>query len=109
MKTKVIHVRDAPRGWRFNREYVFIGRPSKWGNPFKVSEHGREKCLYMYEEKILGTRLHAEIGTELVGKTLVCFCKPEPCHGDVLALLAHQSTRPIDDDNDWKYDEPDIG
>jgi len=25
---------------------------------------------------------------ELQGKTLGCFCKPKPCHGDILAQLA---------------------
>ena len=27
---------------------------------------------------------------ELRGKTLVCHCKPLPCHGDVLVELLHE-------------------
>lgn len=69
---------------------VYIGRPSKWGNPFVIGKHGnRKEVIQMYEEWIknqpdLMNSLH-----ELKGKTLGCWCKPYACHGDVLVRLAN--------------------
>lgn len=75
---------------------VYIGRPGKgekslWGNPYSVKEHGREECLNLYRRYIFD-RLTNEIGLseelrKLKGKTLGCFCKPQPCHGDVLVEM----------------------
>ena len=32
------------------RHHVYIGRPSKWGNPFVVGKHGqRGECIGLYE------------------------------------------------------------
>ena len=64
-----------------NNDFVFIGRKSKWGNDFKGTD-----CVTKFEEN-LSPGLLANIH-ELKGKTLGCFCKPDPCHGDVLARLA---------------------
>lgn len=68
---------------------VYIGRPSKWGNPFEMkSEEDREYVVQKYRLWIntqpnLLLDLH-----ELTGKTLGCFCSPKSCHGDVLAELS---------------------
>jgi hypothetical protein len=76
---------------------VYIGRPSKWGNPFsdkegtlakyKVKDRNESvdsfrKYITEGEGKHLLNDLH-----ELKGKTLGCFCKPLKCHGDVLKEL----------------------
>lgn len=66
---------------------VYIGRPSKWGNPFVEGRDGsREEVIskfktYMMEQSPL---LWGDLA-ELVGKKLACWCKPLDCHGDVLA------------------------
>jgi hypothetical protein len=72
---------------------VYIGRPSKWGNPFKIGKDGsREEVIQKYRQWILDNRtLIAQLATELKGKTLGCWCKPNTCHGDVLAELADQT------------------
>ena len=68
---------------------VYIGRPSIWGNPFKLPRDGsRDECIEKYRKWILHqphllSRVH-----ELRGKRLGCFCAPLKCHGDVLAALA---------------------
>ena len=63
---------------------VFVGRPSKWGNPYKVELNGREKAVELYEQYLTkNSRLMAAL-PELVGKDLVCFCSPLLCHGNVL-------------------------
>jgi hypothetical protein len=64
---------------------VYIGRGSPWGNPFRIGKDGtREEVIEKYEQylkvnKCLLFALHT-----LKGKTLGCYCKPLPCHGDVL-------------------------
>jgi hypothetical protein len=69
---------------------VYIGRPSKWGNPFTLHrESERHLVLARYRQWLLQQpTLLAAIATELKGKRLGCYCAPKPCHGDVLAELA---------------------
>jgi len=63
---------------------VYIGRRSKWGNPFKTGRDGtKQEVIDRYRQEILPTL--APYLHELVGKRLGCHCKPDACHGDVLA------------------------
>lgn len=63
---------------------VYIGRGSKWGNPFKIGVDGdRKTVINLYREWIIHQSVFNDI-EELRGKTLGCFCHPLPCHGDVL-------------------------
>jgi hypothetical protein len=81
-KPTVVHCKRA--------EYdVYIGRPSRWGNPFQIGRDGtRDEVIARYERWVLEQpELLAALG-ELEGKTLGCWCAPKRCHGDVLALLA---------------------
>lgn len=73
---------------------VRIGRPSKWGNPFKLTTGNRgnpeaRAAVIARFEKWIQTQpeLLAAL-PELKGKRLGCYCAPKPCHGDVLARLA---------------------
>ena len=65
---------------------VYIGRPSKWGNPFVIGKDGdRDEVIEKYKAWLLSDIAKIEIAKrELAGKDLVCFCAPKPCHGDVL-------------------------
>lgn len=69
---------------------VYIGRPSKWGNPYTIGKDGtREEVIKKYmtwfqEQPDLIKSLH-----ELKGKTLGCWCKPKDCHGDFLVSLVY--------------------
>lgn len=69
-----------------------VHRPSKWGNPFKVDEHGRDKALELYRAYITQKLATGELDiSELKGKNLACFCSlEEPCHADILLELANQ-------------------
>jgi len=66
---------------------------SKWQNPFQVNKYGQDKCIDMYKEYIqTDTKKYdgktlLESLDELRGKTLGCWCKPDPCHGDVIVQL----------------------
>ena len=82
-KTRVVHCKKE-------RYDVYIGRPSKWGNPFKIGRDGsRQEVIRKYREWILANpTLTKQIPLKLRGKTLGCWCKPNAYHGDVLAELA---------------------
>lgn len=72
---------------------VYIGRPSRWGNPFVIGRHRtRDQVIQLYRDKLwtdlLAGRLAIEDLARLAGKRLVCWCAPAPCHGDVLAAAA---------------------
>lgn len=70
---------------------VYIGRPGKWGNPFKSGRDGTlEEVIEKYREWITYRPDLLEALHELKGKVLGCWCKPGPCHGDVLAELAEE-------------------
>jgi len=76
---------------------VYIGREmyypkarfsqSKWHNPYTVKEFGLEKSLELYEKHIRNTPELWNALHELEGKVLGCWCKPEPCHGNILIKL----------------------
>ena len=77
-KTKVVHCKR-------DKYDVYIGRPSKWGNPFVIGKDGsRTEVIEKYRNYILDNPdLLVALG-ELKGKILACWCPPQPCHGDVL-------------------------
>lgn len=77
---------------------VYVGRPSKWGNPYKIGQKvnglpiSRKEAISFYrtswlEVEIYEGRLDL---SELKGKDLVCWCAPLPCHADVLLELANK-------------------
>ena len=70
---------------------VYIGRPSKWGNPFVIGKDGsREEVIDKYRAWLLTQPAKVEEAKrELAGKDLVCFCAPKGCHGDVLIEVAN--------------------
>jgi len=71
---------------------VYVGRPSKWGNPFILGCDGdREAVIAKFRAHILARPvLLEECRRELRGKVLGCWCAPKPCHADVLVELANE-------------------
>lgn len=96
--TKVISLRDAPPGWEADPMYEYIGRQGRghdgyFGNPFRLADPSRRgSTIAAFEryaiERFVADRVYAQRVLGLRDKTLVCFCKPHPCHGDVLARIA---------------------
>lgn len=93
--TRVVHCKKE-------KYDVYIGRPSKWGNPFshmpntlaKFRVKTREEAISEYREWITkgdGKHLLKDLH-ELRDKTLGCWCKPLSCHGDVLKELVKTGT-----------------
>ena len=101
---RVLNVRDLP-GFADRKPIippgaVYIGYAmrwyrlpaSRWRNPFigKLKEGiPREEVIAEYRAWVCDQpHLMAAI-PELRGRNLVCWCAPEPCHGDVLLRLAN--------------------
>lgn len=67
---------------------VYIGRGSKWGNPFRMGVHGdRYEVIARYRSYILRRPDLLRSLPELSGKRLGCHCAPAMCHGDLLVTL----------------------
>ena len=81
MTAKVVHCKK-------DKYDVYIGRGSKWGNPFVIGKDGdRDEVIKKYEEMLLTNPSLLNDLHELKDKTLGCWCRPKKCHGDVLLNL----------------------
>lgn len=105
--------RKRSRGWRMPENTVYVGRPSKWGNPFIVDEQAsvtnREVAVDCFR-RLLATGAWSpipvdkwprgkvptswtsveDVKRELRGKNLACWCPlDQPCHADVLLEIAN--------------------
>lgn len=96
---------------------VYVGRPTRWGNPFLwtsypttwVSPDGesfaitdaarRGKAVAAFEEAvrddigvITGYPTKVDLRRELGGRDLACWCPlDQPCHADVLLRVANEA------------------
>lgn len=106
--------------WRMPENAVYVGRPSRWGNPFALGEPCDDS---LYRNALIGgvplarrgvveDRAHAvelfrfwlmakvpfteaDVRRELAGKDLACWCPlDQPCHADVLLELANSGSQP---------------
>lgn len=94
----VINLYSAPDAWAADSSFVYIGRSGKgfkggFGNPFILNnESERAEVLVKYTHwlvsKVLDDPSYAFEVKQLANKTLVCFCAPKPCHGDILQSVA---------------------
>ena len=87
--------RKRARGWRMPEGAVYVGRPTKWGNPFKVTaERSRREAVVAYSiwiEMPGQQDLRNAIKSELRGHDLACWCKPgDSCHADALLRIANE-------------------
>lgn len=98
IKSKVVHCKKESYD-------VYIGRPSKWGNPFTHKQDGKTLAKYVVEDRDAAVNAYREWitngdGKHLLddlhelkgGKILGCWCKPQACHGDVLLELLDKLT-----------------
>ena len=71
---------------------VYVGRPSKWGNPYQIGVSGtRGEVIQLYREDLEdAVSDNPHYLDKLKGKDLVCWCAPLPCHADVLLELANK-------------------
>jgi hypothetical protein len=86
---RVLNAHKVGTGHVANR--VYVGRRSKWGNPFEIGQDGtREEVIAKYRDFLLRQSCLMEALSELAGKDLVCWCAPKACHADVLMELANR-------------------
>ena len=87
--------RKRTKGWRMPENTIYVGRGSKWGNPYTVAECGsRKEAVAMYIHSWLADPMRLPIASQVVaelrGKNLACWCPiDQPCHGDVLLDIAN--------------------
>jgi hypothetical protein len=94
MKTTVVNKKNKPYD-------VYIGRGSKWGNPFshmygtmaRFKVNTREEAIEEYRKWILTQPELLNSLYELDGKVLGCLCTPLACHGDVLVDLIEKQVK----------------
>jgi len=73
---------------------VYIGRPSLLGNPYSVREYGRQEAIRLYRRwlwdrileqgEVYGDLKRLAVMAERGDPTLISWCAPEPCHGDMV-------------------------
>ncbi|TXG78510.1 DUF4326 domain-containing protein [Candidatus Dojkabacteria bacterium] len=98
-QTKVVNLAGRPSK-TLNPNEVYIGRrqtqggwdlpDSPWANPYPVKTYGRDECLILYRDMIQRNPEMMKRLEELRGKTLACWCHPQPCHGDILIELMNK-------------------
>lgn len=103
--------RRRTKGWRMPDGAVYVGRPTRWGNPWRIiREDAWRYCVrHESEDRILGVfddgasaRYWAVQGYKLEApdpvtiraylrhRDLVCWCPlDQPCHADVLLEIAN--------------------
>lgn len=82
------------RGWRKPPGAVYVGRPTRWGNPFRVDELGPEEAVARYAAQLRADPARvAEARSTLAGRDLLCWCAlDQPCHADVLLAVANPAS-----------------
>jgi hypothetical protein len=69
---------------------IYIGRGSKWGNPFRIGVDGDRAAVIAKHARWLRDQHHLlRALDELRGESLLCFCAPAACHGDLLLRVAN--------------------
>ena len=101
--------RKRTRGWRMPPGAVYVGRPSKWGNPFAAGEpvsiiyyqihhvaviKTAAEAVDLFRKELMRSLLKSDdsvdVLIELRGKDLACWCAlDKPCHADILLKLAN--------------------
>lgn len=90
--TRVVNIKKDTqyKNIKSTSEYEYIGRGSYWGNPYSMFEAGddREEVIrkykYDFDHEMFPNKEKSQV-YKLAGKRLGCFCKPQTCHGDILA------------------------
>jgi len=88
MTTKAVNLRDSDYDVNIGR--AGRGQDGYFGNPFTLSAGESRWATIERYRKYFYKRLETDPEFkrrvhELKGKRLGCFCKPQPCHGDVIA------------------------
>jgi hypothetical protein len=79
--------RKRTKGWRMPEGAVYVGRGSRWGNPYVMRDESDRSAAVAWFEAHVAPTLDV---TELRGKDLACWCGLDhECHGDILLEMAN--------------------
>ena len=93
--------RKRTAGWKMPLNTIYVGRPTIWGNPFKMTRTddphpcSREEAIERYEQWLEGElKDRPNMLDPLKGKDLACWCplkdkhgNPVSCHADVILKM----------------------
>jgi len=92
--------RKRTKGWRVPQNTIYVGRPSKWGNPLKfaINDWSKENSDELIKLNLKEFRIYLkkenldqEAKKELKGKNLACWCPLDQlCHADMLLEIANE-------------------
>jgi len=98
--------RKRTKGWKMPDGAVYVGRPTEWGNPFRVDScESREVAVANYRrwieardadlrrtgKKFFDGPYSVTVRMSLRDKDLACWCPlDQPCHADVLLEIANK-------------------
>ena len=70
--------------------FICVDRSTQWGNPYKEGE--RNDVIAHFEtylrDKLTNDATVVQNISKLAGRTLACWCSPQPCHADILKYYA---------------------
>lgn len=92
----LIHSKGLCKTTVVNKEFslydIYIGRGSKWGNPYRITGScNRVEAIKKYEQYVRNKKSLMRSLIELRGKRLGCHCYPKQCHGEVLIKLLEKT------------------
>jgi hypothetical protein len=78
--------RKRCKGWRKPPGAIYIGRGTKYGNPFHWKDSSKEEAQDLFKQALPGVIASGIVNLEpLRGKVIMCYCsESDPCHGDVI-------------------------
>jgi hypothetical protein len=103
------------RGWRKPPSAVSVARGTRWGNPYRIEEHGRVQAVALYRAYALNHIGAATIRRELAERDLMCWCALHDkdgnrvlCHADILIDIANGKDDEMNEEKTGTsiYDEP---
>ena len=83
------HLKNQDPGWSSDDVYIYIGRGSLYGNPFKIGRDGnRNRVIDKYAEYAVNVPHILKVieAMRFADKILVCYCAPSRCHGHFLKV-----------------------
>ena len=81
--------RKRTKGWQMPANAIYVGRPTRWGNPY--ADQDNAELVRLFRENCLTPEFICSVRSELKGKDLACWCPlDQPCHADVLLKIANE-------------------
>ena len=85
------------KDWRKPAGAIYVGRPTRWGNPYRIGKDGTAgQCVERFARHCALRQKPEPVAYRdwllpLRGHDLGCWCRlGEPCHADVLLELANK-------------------